>query len=87
MARITDDEKVRINQLQQSYNQKIMLLGDNQYQKVLLETKLADLKLEETSLIEDLTITRASEDKLIKELSVKYGDLDKINFTTGEISE
>lgn len=76
---ITENEKLRFNNIQKSEEQIIVGLGQIEYQ-------IQSLELEKKNIITQLSQLRKDQTSLGKELTEKYGD-GNVNLDTGEFTK
>lgn len=76
MAKITDEELGKINELKQQTMELVYSLGELQYQRISIDILVDDLK-------DKIKDQKTKENQLLTDLRTKYGNVN-INIETGE---
>ena len=80
--KITDEELNKIKNLQVSYGEKTLALGDLRVQRILAQQRWQELDNKEKQLVNDVVQLQTDEKVLISELTEKYGP-GSIDMKTG----
>lgn len=83
MSKITQEEQTAVQQLQETYSQITVKLGQLTMEKHDLENTLNELKVLEKDLLDQYIQSRKDERTFISSLSDKYGE-GSLNLETGE---
>lgn len=74
VIKFTDEEMESIKKLQQLYQEKLVMFGQINIERISIEEAIKSINESENKLREEYSQLQKDETKLISELSAKYGD-------------
>lgn len=74
VIKFTDDEMQFISQLQAKYQQKLFELGQLELNRIDLDQQLSEITKQKSDLLTDWKQIQEEENKLMENLTQKYGD-------------
>lgn len=74
VIKFTDEEMESIKKLQQLYQEKLIMFGQINIERISIEEAIKSINESENKLREEYSQLQKDETKLISELSAKYGD-------------
>jgi len=74
VIKFTNEEMESIRKLQQSYQEKVIVFGQLNIERMAIERSIKELNEAESKLREEYLQLQTDETKLLSDLSSKYGD-------------
>lgn len=74
VIKFTNEEMDSIRKLQQSYQEKVIVFGQLNIERMAIERSIKELNEAESKLREEYLQLQTDETKLLSDLSSKYGD-------------
>lgn len=74
VIKFTDEEMESIKKLQQMYQEKLIMFGQINIERISIEEAIKSINESENKLREEYSQLQKDETKLISDLSAKYGD-------------
>jgi hypothetical protein len=74
VIKFTDEEMESIKKLQQMYQEKLIMFGQINIERISIEQAIKSINESENKIREEYMQLQKDETKLISELSAKYGD-------------
>ena len=74
VIKFTNEEMDSIRKLQQSYQEKVIVFGQLNIERMAIERSIKELNEAENKLREEYLQLQTDETKLLSDLSSKYGD-------------
>jgi len=74
VIKFTNEEMESIKKLQESYQEKLIMFGQLNIERISIEQAIKELNETENKLREEYLQLQSDENKLISNLSSKYGD-------------
>ena len=74
VIKFTNEEMDSIRKLQQSYQEKVIVFGQLNIERISIEQAIKELNEAENKLREEYLQLQTDETKLLSDLSSKYGD-------------